>query len=54
MEIEEIQLTENELAELQKALKPQAPNTDFDALHTGPRGGRYRLNSSGRKSYDVP
>ena len=22
--------------------------------YTGPRGGRYRINSSGRKSYDVP
>ena len=21
---------------------------------TGPRGGRYRINSNGRKSYDVP
>lgn len=22
--------------------------------YTGPRGGRYRINSNGRKSYDVP
>ena len=54
VEMEEIQLTDQELAELQKALKPQAPNTNFDAVHIGPKGGRYRLNSSGRKSYDVP
>ena len=54
VEIEEIQLTEKELAELKKALKPQAPNPNFDAVHIGPRGGRYRLNSNGRKSYDVP
>ena len=25
-----------------------------DVIETGPRGGRYRINSSGRKSYDVP
>ena len=52
--MEEIRLTEKELPELKKALKPQAPNTNFDAVHIRPRGGRYRLNSNGRKSYDVP
>tara|TARA_Y100001968_G_scaffold282415_1_gene280291 strand:- start:564 stop:815 length:252 start_codon:yes stop_codon:yes gene_type:complete len=24
-----------------------------DWIHTGPRGGRYRVNKKGRKSYDV-
>ena len=23
-------------------------------IHIGPKGGRYRINSKGRKSYDVP
>ena len=23
-------------------------------IYTGPRGGRFRINSNGRKSYDVP
>ena len=26
----------------------------IDGVQTGPRGGRYRINSNGRKSYDVP
>ena len=38
--------------------KPGAYSTSgsglFDGVHTGPRGGRYRINSNGRKSYDVP
>ena len=25
-----------------------------ERTYTGPRGGRYRINSNGRKSYDVP
>ena len=25
-----------------------------DVIETGPRGGRYRINGNGRKSYDVP
>ena len=25
-----------------------------ELVHTGPRGGKFRINSSGRKSYDVP
>lgn len=25
-----------------------------DETYTGPRGGKYRVNSNGRKSYDVP
>ena len=24
-----------------------------EEIHVGPRGGRYRINSNGRKSYDV-
>ena len=54
VEIEEIQLTEKELAELKESRRPQVPYTNFGAIHVGPRGGRYRLNSKGRKSYDVP
>ena len=26
----------------------------LDGIHIGPRGGRYRINNNGRKSYDVP
>ena len=26
----------------------------IDGIYTGPRGGKYRVNSNGRKSYDVP
>ena len=29
-------------------------NTGPSSTYTGPRGGRYRINSIGRKSYDVP
>ena len=25
-----------------------------ERVYTGPRGGKYRINSNGRKSYDVP
>ncbi len=25
-----------------------------EKIYTGPQGGRYRINSNGRKSYDVP
>ena len=31
--------------------KPSLGHPDY---FTGPRGGRYRINSNGRKSYDVP
>lgn len=27
---------------------------DPNEVFIGPRGGRYRINSNGRKSYDVP
>ncbi len=27
---------------------------DGDVISEGPRGGRYRINNNGRKSYDVP
>ena len=54
IEIEEIHLNEKELVELQKKLQPPAPTASFDEVQTGPRGGRYRINSNGRKSYDVP
>jgi len=26
---------------------------ELDDIHVGPRGGTYRINSKGRKSYDV-
>ena len=29
------------------------PPPPQDVIYTGPRGGRYRINSNGRKSYDV-
>ena len=32
----------------EKLLSPE------ERTYTGPRGGRYRINSNGRKSYDVP
>ena len=43
-------------------VRRQAANMDFspgpslpsNEVFTGPRGGRYRINSNGRKSYDVP
>ena len=31
-----------------------APDSINDRTYEGPRGGRYRINSNGRKSYDVP
>ena len=33
---------------------PRVNFTDSSSTYTGPRGGRYRINSNGRKSYDVP
>ena len=43
-------------------VRREAANMDFspgpslpsNEVFTGPRGGRYRINSNGRKSYDVP
>ena len=43
-------------------VRRQAANMDFSPgpslpssqVFTGPRGGRYRINSNGRESYDVP
>ena len=37
----------NQTGEIRKPFKP-------DEIKTGPRGGKYRINSNGRKSYDVP
>ena len=31
-----------------------ASSLRLERTYTGPRGGRYRINSNGRKSYDVP
>ena len=33
---------------------PSLSDRGHSGIYTGPRGGRYRINSSGRKSYDVP
>ena len=30
------------------------PSKPIEEIKTGPRGGKYRINSNGRKSYDVP
>ena len=27
---------------------------NLDLVHTGPRGGKYRVNKYGRKVYDIP
>ena len=43
-------------------VRREAANMDFspgpslpsNEVFTGPRGGKYRINSNGRKSYDVP
>ena len=32
----------------------KGPSQSEPGFYVGPRGGRYRINSSGRKSYDVP
>ena len=37
----------NQTGEIRKPFKP-------DEIKTGPRGGKYRINGNGRKSYDVP
>ena len=33
---------------------PASRGRRFDRIFIGPRGGRYRINKNGRKSYDVP
>ena len=33
---------------------PRGPSPSEPGFYVGSRGGRYRINSSGRKSYDVP
>ena len=33
---------------------PKSQKRSDGKTFTGPRGGRYRINSKGRKSYDVP
>ena len=37
----------NQTGEIRKPFKS-------DEIKTGPQGGKYRINSSGRKSYDEP
>ena len=54
---------DNEVEKLKVKIKSSEPvSDDFsidlpysgDPIFRGPRGGRYRINSNGRKSYDVP
>ena len=35
------------------AHRQNPPTSNQPTVRTGPRGGRYRINSNGRKSYDV-
>ena len=40
---------------LQESMKGSARHiSSQEKIYTGPQGGRYRINSNGRKSYDVP
>jgi hypothetical protein len=38
----------------EEGMRARNPNPIGDHVFIGPRGGRYRINSKGRKSYDVP
>ena len=51
-DLKEIEAVQEKLKRLRES-RAQAPSTN-DQIRTGPRGGRYRINSNGRKSYDVP
>ena len=51
-DLKEIEAEQEKLKRLRKS-RAQAPSTN-DQIRTGPRGGKYRINSNGRKSYDVP
>ena len=53
IEIEERQMTKEEQEQRMIAVRQRRIDWD-NAVFTGPRGGRYRINSNGRKSYDVP
>jgi hypothetical protein len=44
---------ELELLKIKIVAEPNTRDSLTDAVYTGPRGGLYRINSSGRKSYDV-
>ena len=48
-EIEKRKIAEERFKEERGDISPLGGGT-----YTGPRGGRYRINSNGRKSYDVP
>ena len=37
-----------------KRLRANSPRGGKDQTFEGPRGGKYRINSNARKSYDVP
>ena len=45
---------EMKAALLRKGLLTWPVTGNTDVVHIGPRGGRYRINSNGRKTYDVP
>ena len=50
---EDSRLKEIQLEKYRRKLQREIEASQ-DRVHTGPRGGRYRINSNGRKSYDVP
>jgi len=51
-DLKDIEAEQEKLKRLRSSsAQPPAPN---DQTRVGPRGGRYRINSNGRKSYDVP
>ena len=44
----------NPLVAIDRSLEYHREKGQFqEEIHVGPRGGRYRINSNGRKSYDV-
>ena len=45
------EIVRRQAANMDFSLGPSLPSNE---VFTGPRGGRYRINSNGRKSYDVP
>jgi hypothetical protein len=56
----ELERHQNELrrqairAALEEKERLKSRTSPQPTVRTGPRGGRYRINSNGRKSYDVP
>ena len=51
-DLKDIEAEQEKLKRLRSSsAQPPAPN---EQTRVGPRGGKYRINSKGRKSYDVP